>query len=101
MGWLLLAPDGTTVRCWNRNAQDDHPQPGETWQAWDGECPADLRSVAWVGGALVPVTPPPVLAPDATTRWLLDQVNELRRVAKLPPLTLTDAQVGIAAKGQP
>ena len=34
MGWALKRPDGT-YRVWNRNAQDDIPEPGEVWEQLD------------------------------------------------------------------
>lgn len=38
MGWAIRRTDGT-YRCWNRNAQDDVLQNGETWEELS-ECPA-------------------------------------------------------------
>ena len=57
MGWLLVRPDGT-IRAWNRNAQDDTPEPGETWHEWE-DFSGDLRGHRWDGAALVPCVPPP------------------------------------------
>ena len=34
MGWALKRSDGT-YRCWNRNAQNDTLQSGETWEERD------------------------------------------------------------------
>ena len=41
MGWAIRRADGS-YRCWNRNAQDDVLQSGETWEARD-DMPAITR----------------------------------------------------------
>lgn len=64
MGWAIQRADGT-YRCWNRNAQNDTLQSGETWEERD-DAPA--------------ITTPPPTAAETNAQALAEATQRAVKV---------------------